>query len=148
MTEINDTAIRASIRSTLTQLHIDVQFLAISSARGVVRITGDLKRNTADAAPIRATMLEDYERELKRVKNVRRIHLNPDNWRKGPSGSWVPVDPPGGSSRRKRRSNRAVRHNYEPATTIDSSVEAVGLGALVASLKKKIRSVPPRSDMG
>ena len=96
--QISDTQIRASVRATLTQLRVDVQSLSIASARGVIRICGVLERATVDAPPIRATILEEFERELRRVPGVRRVHLDPLNWRRVPSGNWVAVAPVGANS--------------------------------------------------
>lgn len=95
---LSDTQVRVNVRMALTQLRLDVQEISISSARGVVRITGELKRSTPEAPPIRATMLEDFERELRRAKGVRRVHLDPVNWRQMPGGSWAAVQPVGAGS--------------------------------------------------
>lgn len=102
--ELTDTQVRANVRSTLTQLRLDVQEVSIASSQGVVRITGELKRNTKDAQPIRATMLEEFTRELLRSKGVRRVQLNPINWRQVGGGSWIEVAPTGmGSSKHKTK---------------------------------------------
>ncbi len=90
---LTDTQVRANVRSTLTQLRLDVQEVSIVSSHGVVRITGELKRSTREAQPIRATMLEEFTRELRRAKGVRRVLLQPINWRQVSGGSWVEVAP-------------------------------------------------------
>ena len=101
---LTDTQVRANVRSTLTQLRLDVQEVSIASSQGVVRITGELKRSTKEAQPIRATMLEEFTRELGRAKGVRRVLLNPVNWRQVGGGSWIEVAPAGARSS-KRKAN-------------------------------------------
>lgn len=98
--QISDTQIRASVRSSLTHLRVDLQSLAIASAGGVVRITGVLVRRDTDAPPFGPTVLEDLERELRRVAGVRRVHLDPENWHRLPSGAWMRRQPALASSTR------------------------------------------------
>jgi len=90
---ISDTQIRANVRSILTQQHLDIQPLAIASARGVIRVTGELRRSTSGAGAIRPSTLDDLERELRRVQGVRRVYIEAPNWRRSTNGTWVPVKP-------------------------------------------------------
>ena len=121
---LTDTQVRANVRSTLTQLRLDVQELTIASFKGVVRITGELKRSTREAQPIRATMLEEFTRELRRAKGVQRVLLDPVNWRQVGCGSWVEVGPVG-AGRGKQKVERLDKETSASNSAVRTSIPLV-----------------------
>ena len=89
MTIVPDLKINSQVRSLLASHWVDLQYLNIGSYHGTVRLNGELRYLGArDGLSTDAAKLELIEGEVRRVKGVKRVHLDLLNWRKNHKGLW------------------------------------------------------------
>jgi hypothetical protein len=91
--QVNDTEIRSEIRALVAQNRFDTQQLAYRVAGGTVRFTGELHYLGGGLllSRVASTTLSSFEREVSRVRGVRHVSLDLDNWRRLGTGEWQPV---------------------------------------------------------
>ncbi len=86
---VNDTHVRAELRSVMTRHRLDLTKTSFVCARGIVRMMGELRRQREYAAhPIHHTDVEALEQEMSRVRGVVRIHMDLQDWQRDGSGQW------------------------------------------------------------
>jgi hypothetical protein len=89
----NDHEINRKVRAVLSRHWVDLSSTAFASRKGIVRLTGDLKRVGPQAGrPMESMSMNVLDSELKRVGGVQRVHFDLANWRRTEEGEWVRVD--------------------------------------------------------
>ena len=89
MTRVNDTQVRAELRSVMTRHRMDLNKTSFVCARGIVRMMGELRRQQEHSAhPIHHTDVEALELDMSKVRGVVRIHMDLKEWQRDGSGQW------------------------------------------------------------
>jgi|SoiMethySBSTD1v2_1073268.scaffolds.fasta_scaffold2083659_1 hypothetical protein len=89
----NDHEINRRIRAVLSRHWVDLASTNFASRKGIVRLTGDLKRVGPQAGrPLESTSLTILDSEIRRQKGVQRVHFDLANWRRTEDGEWVRVE--------------------------------------------------------
>ena len=83
---LNDTQIRANLRSVLTESGIDANKTSFTCTGGIVRMLGKLL-GIGDAE-VRGSQVDELERSIRRSRGVQRVHFNLENWEREPTGEW------------------------------------------------------------
>lgn len=100
--------LNAAIRSLLASQWIDLQRIRFATVHGTVRFYGELcylgahRGNRSEASRI-----ENLEQQVRRLKGIRKVYFDLQNWRKNANGEWECLEKPAGKSikRKVRRSN-------------------------------------------
>ena len=94
MDRLSDTQIRAGLRNIMSFHRIDLTQTSFICASGVVRMTGELKRQAAyQTLPISEMDVGALEQDINRVKGVVRVHFDFKGWRREGSGEWKYKEP-------------------------------------------------------
>ncbi len=102
MKELNDTQIRANLRTVLAKHRIDMTKTAFICTRGVVRLNGELEHQGAvSSVEMRMGELEAFEHDIQDVRGVQRVYFDLSNWRRLASGQWARIE------KRSAKSSRA-----------------------------------------
>lgn len=89
----NDHEINRKVRAVLSRHWVDLSSTAFASRKGIVRVTGDLKRVGPQAGrPMESTSLNILDTEVRRVSGVQRVHFDLANWRRTEEGEWIRID--------------------------------------------------------
>jgi hypothetical protein len=89
----NDHEINRRIRAVLSRHWVDLASTNFASRKGIVRVTGDLKRVGPQAGrSLESTTLTVLDSEMRRLKGVQRVHFDVANWRRTEDGEWVRID--------------------------------------------------------
>jgi len=89
----NDHEINRRIRAVLSRHWVDLASTNFASRKGIVRVTGDLKRVGPQAGrSLESTTLTVLDSEMRRLKGVQRVHFDLANWRRTEDGEWVRID--------------------------------------------------------
>ena len=93
MKELNDTQIRANLRTVLAKHRIDMTTTAFVCTRGIVRLNGELEHQGAvSSVEMRTGELEAFEHDIQDVRGVQRVYFDLSNWRRLASGQWARVE--------------------------------------------------------
>ncbi len=93
MKELNDTQIRASLRTVLAKHRIDMAKTSFICTRGVVRLNGDIEHQGAvSGVDMRTGELEAFEHDIQDVRGVNRVYFDLANWRRLASGQWTRIE--------------------------------------------------------
>jgi len=90
-----DIVISASVRRIIARHWIDNSFVSIMTHRGVVHISGTLRKiNAIDANDeVGEDVLQSMEQEIRRIKGVKRIVFTVDGWVKD-GGHFIKISTP------------------------------------------------------
>jgi hypothetical protein len=89
----NDHEINRRVRAVLSRHWVDLASTNFASRKGIVRVSGDLKRVGPQAGrPMESTSLNILDSEMRRLSGVQRVHFDLANWRRTEDGEWVRVD--------------------------------------------------------
>jgi hypothetical protein len=89
----NDHEINRRVRGVLSRHWVDLLSTSFVSRKGIVRVTGDLKRVGPQAGrALESTTLTVLDSEMRRLKGVQRVHFDLANWRRTEDGEWVRID--------------------------------------------------------
>ena len=89
----NDHEINRRIRAVLSRHWVDLASTNFASRKGIVRVSGDLKRVGPQAGrSLESTSLTILDSEMRRLKGVQRVHFDLANWRRTEDGEWVRID--------------------------------------------------------
>jgi hypothetical protein len=89
--QITDTEIRSEVRALVAQNRFDTQQLSYRVAGGTVRFCGALHYLGGATTRVLGSTLTTFERDVQRLRGVRHVSLDFDNWRRLGSGEWAPV---------------------------------------------------------
>jgi len=89
----NDHEINRRVRAVLSRHWVDLASTNFASRKGIVRVSGDLKRVGPQAGrPVEATSLNILDSEMRRLSGMQRVHFDLANWRRTEEGEWVRID--------------------------------------------------------
>ncbi len=84
-----DSSIRQRVRAVLARAWILTSAVDVGCCRGVVRLRGELRHHGTHAAQeLDGNRIELLEQELRRIRGVRRVHMDLENWRRDERGEW------------------------------------------------------------
>lgn len=99
----NDHDINRGVRGVLSRHWVDLSSTSFASRKGIVRVAGELRRmGPYSSQSLESTSLTALDGELRRLRGVRRVHIDLPNWRRTEDGQWVRVD------RRPERESKAA----------------------------------------
>jgi hypothetical protein len=88
----SDQEINRGVRGVLSRHWVDLTATNFASRQGVVRLMGELRRiGPRCEESLESTNIVALDAELRRLRGVRRVHLDLSNWRRDEEGAWVPV---------------------------------------------------------
>lgn len=113
---VSDFHINASARSVLARHWVATERLTARAINRVLYLRGLMEYRPGRArkfGDITPSFLAELERELKRIRYVRKIQFQLDNWKRDESGGWVRTD---GKGKARRASSRggATRRTGDP----------------------------------
>jgi hypothetical protein len=88
--ELSSLQIVARVRGVFARHWMDLGLITIMFSRGTVRLQGRIEKLQQAGEPVNEMLLSVIEQEIKRVKNVRRVIFNFENWVRTSSG-WEKV---------------------------------------------------------
>jgi hypothetical protein len=88
--QTSDYAIQAGVRRVLARHWVDLMAIRLYASRGSIRFQGSLRR-LGDAAfeSSQLTVVDSIEKEVRRIRGVRRVSFDLSNWRQDTAGRWV-----------------------------------------------------------
>ena len=86
----DDVKLNSQVRKVITACRIDLAMLRIRVTRGIVHLSGNIKRMGEDrrGPEENESSLEKLDRQLRTLPGYRGITYTFDNWRREPTGSW------------------------------------------------------------
>jgi hypothetical protein len=91
--------INRKLRSIMIKHWIDLGRISIRTVRDRVFLHGSLQRLPGSRGEVNVSVVETIFDEIRRVKGVRHIRVELDNWRQvGAGNSWVQILPNGTSA--------------------------------------------------
>jgi hypothetical protein len=88
--ELSSLQIVARVRGVFARHWMDLGLITIMFSRGTVRLQGRLEKLQHAGEPVDEMLLSVMEQEIKRVKNVKRVVFNFENWVRTSAG-WEKV---------------------------------------------------------
>ena len=117
----NDHEINRRIRAVLSRHWVDLASTNFASRKGIVRVTGDLKRIGPQAGrSLESTSLTNLDSEMRRLKGVQRVHFDLANWRRTEDGEWVRVDKQEHSDEDEPEEGTPPQDDVEPPPALPS----------------------------
>ncbi len=97
MAQVSDFKINSQVRRILTRNWLDLKKLRYSSIGGIVYLRGTIDviygapaTRASEWEGLTARYVDKVEKDIKRIREVRRVRFELDNWRKGVDG-WSQV---------------------------------------------------------
>jgi hypothetical protein len=88
----SDQEINRGVRGVLSRHWVDLTATNFASRQGVVRLIGELRRvGQRSEESLESTNIVALDAELRKLRGVRRVHLDLSNWRRDEEGQWIPV---------------------------------------------------------
>ncbi|MBK8980604.1 MAG: hypothetical protein IPM29_32270 [Planctomycetes bacterium] len=84
--------IQAAIRRVLTRHWIDLDRVRFGAFRGVVRVSGELRAAVPSAPDPSASLLDVLRSEILRIRDVKGVAFDLDNWVRDGEGRLVPAE--------------------------------------------------------
>jgi len=86
----DDVKLNSQVRKVITACRIDLAMLRIRVTRGIVHLTGSIKRMGEDRRnpEENESSLERLDAQLRTLPGYRGITYTFDNWRREPTGTW------------------------------------------------------------
>ena len=121
----NDHEINRRIRAVLSRHWVDLASTNFASRKGIVRLTGDLKRVGPQAGrPLESTSLTILDSEMRRQKGVQRVHFELANWRRTEDGEWVRVEKQEHASEDEPEEGAPPQDGSEPPPALPSQPDS------------------------
>jgi len=102
---VSDFHINASARSVLARHWLATERLSARAINRVLYLRGVMQYRPGRAKKlgnITPMFLADLERELRRIRYVRKVQFQLDNWKRDETGSWVRLDGKAGQQASRR----------------------------------------------
>lgn len=88
----SDQEINRGVRGILSRHWVDLTATNFASRQGVVRLMGELRRiGPRSEESLESTNIVALDAELRKLRGVRRVHMDLTNWRRDDEGQWVQV---------------------------------------------------------
>jgi len=88
----SDQEINRGVRGILSRHWVDLTATNFASRQGVVRLMGELRRiGQRSEESLESTNIVALDAELRKLRGVRRVHMDLTNWRRDEEGQWVQV---------------------------------------------------------
>ena len=88
----SDQEINRGVRGVLSRHWVDLTATNFASRQGVVRLIGELRRvGQRSEESLESTNIVALDAELRKLRGVRRVHLDLSNWRRDEEGQWIAV---------------------------------------------------------
>jgi hypothetical protein len=88
--ELSSLQIVARVRGVFARHWMDLGLISILYSQGTVRLQGTIQKLQQAGDPVDEMLLSVIEQEIRRVKDVKRVNFNFDNWVKTSTG-WEKI---------------------------------------------------------
>jgi hypothetical protein len=136
---VEDNQITVAVRRRLVSAWVDVTRLNVRTTRGVVYVSGYIKRMTHEHSEMYPKLLHQLDLSLRSLKDVRDVRYNLENWERSTFGSWLPLTP----AQAPETEPVATHPRIKTPETVDVTEDAEDLSRMQAENRAKQQRTDP-----